>query len=148
MKRFFITIISLLFAFYGYCQERYMNAYSKLIPKKFANKTGTLDVSSSSGNLVLYLCNQIYEIFPEEWTGESETVTVIKYGKKNKLKKNELEEYDYLLINEKDGKYSITIRGGDFINIHAIGTKNADMYFKRFSSPSHSAHTSHYSSSK
>ena len=151
MKRIFITVVSVLVSFYGYCQGRYMNAYSRVIPKKYAKKTGKLDVLSPSGNLVLYIGNQSYELYPEQWTADDKTVTIIKNDKKIVVKKSELEKFDYLLINERDGKYTITVRGGDFVDIYANGSKSAIDFFKKYSSPSHSAHSSHlshYSSAK
>lgn len=151
MKRLFIAIASVLISLYGYCQGRYMNAYSKFIPKKYANKTGTLDVLSPSGNLVLFIGNHSFEILPEQWTRDDKTITIIRNRKKTVVKKDELEKYDYLLINEREGKYTITVRGEDFIDIYASGSKRANDLFKLYSSPSHSAHSSHmshYSSSK
>lgn len=145
MKRRIILICALFYSLYGYCQERELNAYSRIIPKKYANKSGTIE-ASKDGNLVLYLDNTPYVFYAEEWTPNEGEVILYVNGKKKTFKRSELEDKDYLLIHGKDGNYDITVRGGNFIRLSAKGTYRANELFKQLSHPAHYAHASHYSS--
>ena len=124
-----------------------MNAYSKIIPAKYAKKTGTLDVNSKN-NLVLYLGRDAFEIYPEVWTPDN-NIIIIQNGKRIKLTRKKARKYDYLLFNQDGDQYVITIRGGDYNVVYCKPTIKAENFFKKYSSPSHAAHgshTSHYSS--
>lgn len=145
MKRTIFLILMLAYTLYGYCQERILNAYSRIIPQKYANKSGIIE-ATKEGYLVLYLDSTPYVLLAESWTYSEDEVTLLVDGKKMKIKNKDLKRKESLLIHGKDGNYDITVRGGNYIRIYAKGTYQANELCKKQSRPAHYAHASHYSS--
>lgn len=145
MKKIVLLVVMSAYSFYGFCQERFLNAYCKVIPHKYANKMGRLEVSKL-GSLVLYLGDTPYELYVEEWNPNTDKTTIIVNGKKKNVMRSELRKMDYLLIHGNNGDYDITIRDGSFTRIYAKGNSRANRLFKSQSEPAHYAHGSHYSS--
>lgn len=142
MKKTIITIAALLLSFYGYCQNRFMNAYSRLAPEKYANMTGSLDVDSMS-NLVLYLGKDVFEIYPKVW--DKDNIVIIKDGKKIKLKRKDLKKYNNLIVNQIDGQIVITVNDEESCVVYCNPTRKAEEFIEKNSIRSHTSHTSHYS---
>ena len=142
MKKTLFSIAAFLLSIYAYCQDRYMYAYSRIIPEKYVNTTGELDVNSNN-NLVLYLGKDTFDIYPEVWNPNNKII--IRNGERDTLKQRDLKLFDYLLFNKIGKQYSITIRGGEYNVIFCKPTKKAEKFFEKNANPSHTSHTSHFS---
>ncbi len=144
MKRILISVAAFLISIFAFCQDRYMNAYAKFSGKVNKDVVGKLDINKR-GRLVLYLGSKSIEVYPEEWTVSSDLYIIIG-NEKFKISRKQRDSYgSYLLINKEGEKYYVTFRGGDFIRINANASEKANEYFLKYSSPSHAAHTSHFS---
>ena len=147
MKRVLITFISILISLYGFCQERFY-AYSKRIPKKNSYGTGVVDVRPLTEELVLYVNDNSYELYPVVEMGNKKREFIYIGGKTTKLKKTRKLFYDYLCIDDNNGRLTISVVDKN-IAIEAYSTEKAAFVLKKVTQntrhSSHMSHAAHYS---
>lgn len=142
MKKIIVLTFVLFTSISAFCQKC-ANIYAPKISSLFSD--GAKLKLDTIGRLVLYNGNSHIQLYIERWTPSDERFVYVG-DKLVNLKKLGLGSTDYCILKKDEEVYTLFIRGEKAREFRVFLSSQAKIYFDKYASPSHAAHSSHYSS--